>query len=108
MKRIKYLLVCTVFSVLALGITGCGNDNSGGSSTQSTGAATNGAGTSTSATKAQNSTSGTNSTTGNNNGTNNNTNGNNGTKGDNIIDDVGDAVETIVGDVATAAGDMVR
>lgn len=89
MKKIKTILLCMIMAACAVGVVGCGNDNSGGSSQQTTGAES---------TKQQQTTSASKETTGNNNGT-----GNNG-----IMDDVESKAETLVDDAATMIDDIIK
>lgn len=91
MKKIKTILLCMIMAACAVGVVGCGNDNSNGSSQQTTGAES---------TKQQQTqtTSASKETTGNNNGT-----GNNG-----IMDDVESKAETLVDDAATMIDDIIK
>ena len=38
MKKIKTILLCVIMAMCAVGVVGCGNDDSNGSSQQTTGA----------------------------------------------------------------------
>ena len=41
MKKIKTILLCVIMAMCAVGVVGCGNDDSNGSSQQTTGSASN-------------------------------------------------------------------
>ena len=79
MKKIKTILLCVIMAMCAVGVVGCGNDDSNGSSQQTTGAETKG-----------------------------HTNGQTQSSGNGIIEDAIDKAETLVDDAATMVDDIIK
>ncbi len=96
MKKIKILFLCMALALCTIGVVGCGNDNYNGSSQSGT-------------SSGENSTSGNSATSSNTNDNNDKETSSDSNGGNNgIMDDIGDTVETLVDDAATAVDDVVK
>lgn len=91
MKKIKIILLCVIMAMCAMGVVGCGNDDSNGSSQQTTGAES---------TKQQSTTAA--------KETNGHTNSQTQSSGNGIIEDAIDKAETLVDDAATMVDDIIK
>ena len=87
MKKIKTILLCVIMAMCAVGVVGCGNDDSNGSSQQTTGAESTSQQPTTAAKE---------------------TNGQTQSSGNGIIEDAIDKAETLVDDAATMVDDIIK
>ncbi len=91
MKKIKTILLCVIMAMCAVGVVGCGNDDSNGSSQQTTGAESTSQHPTTAAKE-----------------TNGHTSGQTQSSGNGIIEDAIDKAETLVDDAATMVDDIIK